>query len=398
MIQEIKNVNAGRITRRDIIKKIESLDKNGVLPGVNSIEDYYIYLLHLNNPIHKQKLRIGDEVNKLNNLTNPSLRAAITRNKLDRKEEEKVRDTFTTYTNFRNRQNGYYKKAFNSSKSETQGVTAMKHLIYGGYEKEIITLYGKMFTTGEILEICLSEYNLKGLKRFHLEDLRKQNEDEIYKMQEEHKRSFSDLRLSHTRSRLEELIWLFHNRKRLYQASKSGNDHRLLLQTLQQIKTEADVDVERLDGGLNSNLESALNEHIRKDIIKNLQIKEIIISRLCSKFNRNPFDIIKGLSESIYRKSIDNPEYAEEITFPSTQSYDFDKIKRFNEQQDVIKKLNADKLLEGKEERERVVSEQAADIREKLLDRLRKKNGDVNLARNSVNPQYEELMHTKLKS
>ena len=398
MIQEIKKVEAGQIARKDIIQRIEKLDKKGVLPGVNSIENYYIYLLYLHNPIHKCLLRIGDEMFKLNSISLPALRSAISRNRLDRKKEETCRDTYTTYTNFRNKQNAYYKKSFEKSKAETQSVTAMRHLVYGGYEKEIVTMYGRMFTTGEILEICLSEYNLKGLKRFHLEDLRKQNEDEIYKLQEEHKRSFSDLRLAHTRSRLEELIWLFHNRKRLYQVSKSANDHRLLLQTLQQIKTEADVDVERLDGGVNSNLENALADHIRKDILKNLQIKEIIISRLCAKFNRNPFDIIKGLSESIYRKNIDDPNNVEEIVFPSTQSYDFDKIKRFNEQQDVIKKLNAEKVEAGREEREKEISDQAVGIRERLLERLRKKSGDVNLARNSVNPQYEDLMNTKLKN
>lgn len=202
-------------------------------------------------------------------------------------------------------------------------------------KEELIEYYGRMFTTDELLKVVVQDWKLP-ITKSALSSFRKANALEIEKKIEQFKSSYSDIRLGVKRSRLEELVWMYGRAKDKYIASMNREDYKLMLQTLEAIRKEAEGDKLTIDGKIDVNHELDISKHVREEVFKTMNIKEIILGRVAARMNVNPIRLINSLNNSYYAKfSNVVQEMAEDIKYepiyPSSQNYDFDKIKQLNE-------------------------------------------------------------------
>lgn len=279
------------------------------------------------------------------------------------------------------------------------GKPSIKGSIFDQREREIIELFGRMFTAPEVLEICVKDWQLPATLK-SVGDFRKIHWDEISKLIEEHKRTYSDIRLGYKRSRLEELTWMYQMRKRIYEATKKGDDHRLLLMTIEQIRKEAEGDAIRIDGQLNIQMEKTIEEHMQQELFKNMNLKEIIVGRVAARAGVSSEKLLTELNKSYYAKfhQAEDIEHEEVPPPPSSQTYDFDKIRRINEQRVQRERAENQALKRKQGDDVSNVNKGAEAIKEALIAKLKKKQESATYVKNSLtgkfidksNPTYDE--------
>jgi|ERR1035437_3260839 hypothetical protein len=280
------------------------------------------------------------------------------------------------------KRNGFLRKAFGTFVTADGSKLSEVNEKLNERKLDLIELFGKMFTTKEVHQIVLDQFNLRSVTLKQIEIFKARYSPEINIKIEEHKRTFSDIRLGHKRSRLEELSWMYMKRKRIYQLTNKPDDHRLLLQTIEQIRKEAEGDLLRIDGQLVHNIEGTIQAHIQNEVLKFLNLKEIILARVAAKANITPIKLIESMSRSYYHRILELSEPVQIEEFPSMQVYDFDRIKRIQEQKAVTEKIYSttiDAVAIPAEKKEAV-----KDIKELLMAKLKQKTGDINYAKNSI--------------
>jgi hypothetical protein len=256
---------------------------------------------------------------------------------------------------------------------------------------EVIELFGRMFSLKEIHEIILTKYTkrhvaLKNVTINQLKAFRINNSTVIQEKIDNFKREYTDMRLSIKRGRLEELVWMYQKRKQTYEVSGKGDDHRLLLQTLEQIRKEAEGDSLRIEGDININTETLLGNHVNKEILSTINIKEIVLARIASR-SHVPVRMFLGQLEKSWYNPVFDPNGAEDIPFeeiknPSNQSYDFDMIERMQRQKEAEKQTDIVKHTKP------VYTEQEMNkgrsLKEILLEKMNIKKGDILQAKNTL--------------
>jgi hypothetical protein len=299
---------------------------------------------------------------------------------IDEARAEKIKSIKRNQQNIKLRAMALLSKSYGTVVNKHGEVVKMKSP-FDPVREQMIELFGRMFTGVEVHEVCLKQWKMTVTKNM-VDDFRKNNIIEINKRIEEHKRTYSDIRLGHKRSRLEELVWLYGKRKRIYEISNKGEDHRLLLATLDQIKKEAEGDVLRIDGNINIGLDVTIQNHIQKDLAKTIPLKEIVLARVAAKSGSDPLKLINYLNQSIYRKVLDaeTVDFEEMPEYPSLQNYDFDRIRRIQDQEEQNKALEAKIISTPNQE----AISQGELLRQMMLKKLSEKQGDVNKERNEL--------------
>jgi len=247
-------------------------------------------------------------------------------------------------------------------------------------KSELIELFGRMYTVKEILTMIKIDWKVTGISEVSLRQFYNSNSEEILRLQEKHKNDYSHLRLTSKTSRIEELTYLYQKLKRKYETSENREDHKALLSTIDSIRKEVEGEKLTIQGDLNIQLQQDVNHHVRSELMKTIALKEIILSRLSSRIGISPMKLISSLSDSHYAKlnrligdTIDVEH--EEIEFPSLQPYDFD----------VIKRKQEEKKKEEAEEKEREkVEKQAAEIQNKDTKDIIKEQLLAKLKQNSL--------------
>lgn len=295
-----------------------------------------------------------------------------------------------------NTANAYKRMAFNITPG--RGGTIETNTIFFSRKEEILELFGRMFTTEEVTKIVNEEWKMPvtydTLNRF-----RKKNMVEIEKRIESFRATYSDIRLGIKRSRLEELTWLYHSIKDKFKSSGSREDYKLLLQTLTSIRQETHGDIVTLNGQVTLNYEQNLNQHMREEILKTMNIKEIILGRVASRMNIPGFVLINSLNNSYYAKFNNVVQDAEEVeyapVFPSTQNYDFVKIKALNEEQEKKDQVSEMAVLNPDQMAENL--SRAELIRQSLAKRIKEKVNNLDKKIASINNSTQELDKNKQK-
>lgn len=253
--------------------------------------------------------------------------------------------------------------------------------------KEMVELFGRMFSAKEVHEITVKQFNIPCSLQSII-NFRDAHINEINERTEVHKRTYSDIRLGHKRSRLEELTWIYGTRRRIYEGTKKGDDHRLLLMTLEQVRKEIEGDSLRIDGTLNMNVEATIQGHINRELFSNFVLKEMIMARVAARLKVNVEYILTELNKSYYHGILnpvdENP--VEMPAYPSNQTYDFDRIRRINIQANQIKQLEASKVSVTSD----VNKAQAGSIKEMLLAKLANKSENVNYAKNKMSGKFTD--------
>lgn len=257
---------------------------------------------------------------------------------------------------------------------------------------EIIELFGRMFTIAEVQRVCIEKFKFKKLSKDELITFRAKHLDAITQKLEVFKREFTDLRLAIKKGRLEELVILYGDRKKIYEITKKADDHRLLLATLQQIKGEAEVDTLRIEGDFNVNIDAVIRNQAEQEILKTINIKEIVLARIAARANV-PVKMFLGQIERSWYNRIFTEETTEEAEFeeiksPSAQTYDFDRIAQINAQRETTKQLEISNI-----EKSETLSDQMKDkgvsLKEAILLKIKEKQGELNYAKNTIYNKLE---------
>lgn len=236
----------------------------------------------------------------------------------------------------------------NTAKREAYGNTTCKpkteeqklKMALSPYEDDIIELLGRMFTVGEVMQIMGEQHGIAVLEE-DIKGVLKKSIVEIERRREEFRNKLADVRLYNKRPRLEELTWMYSKMKNRYITLNSTDAYNSMLRTLEQIRKEAEGDILSVNGVLDVNIEVSIQNHLQKEILKTINIKEIILGRVAARMNYDVKKLVAGLHNSYYAKFMTlTDEYdpsATVVEHPSTMPYDFTKIeKEANEEAENI--------------------------------------------------------------
>ena len=238
------------------------------------------------------------------------------------------------------------------------------------FEEDIIELLGRMFTVPEVVRI-MGEDNGIIVSEDDVKEILKRHIGEIEKKREEFRNKVTDVRLYNKRPRLEELSWMYSKMKMRYVALNSVDAYNCMLRTLEQIRKEAEGDVVTFNGALDVNVEVIIQEHIQAEILKTINLKEIILGRVAARMNYDPTKLIAGLHNSYYAKFVDiSGDYDEnaEMKYPSASAYDFGEIER-NASESTLDMTTEEMKPEEKST--------AVNVKELFLSKIRKQKQEM---------------------
>ncbi len=253
---------------------------------------------------------------------------------------------------------------------------------------EIVEYFGRYFTLEEVHKVIRQDWGyplaLNTLRQFRIDSLEKINE-----RQEEFKRDYSDVRLGYKRSRLDELSYLFVTRKDLYSSNKKLDDSKELRAILEQIRKEVEGDSLTINGTFNVNHDIRVQQQVSENLMKEINLKALILSRVAAKFGKNPVQLQYQLINSYYSKFSgyappDSNILTDEIIYPSALIYDFDMVRAKHNQN----KIEEAEVIESSTEEITKDDKQAIDdaraaimkrlIEQKKMNRDTKENIDTN--------------------
>ncbi len=137
------------------------------------------------------------------------------------------------------------------------------------------------------------------------EKRRKAYRNLVFKMMKDIVNKVTDVRLYNKRPRLEELAWMYSKMKARYVALNGIDAYNSMLRTLEQIRKEAEGDIININGVLDVNIEVKIQNHIQKEILRTINLKEIILGRVAARMNYDPNKLIAGLHNSYYAKFVE---------------------------------------------------------------------------------------------
>lgn len=238
------------------------------------------------------------------------------------------------------------------------------------FEEDIIELLGRMFTVAEVVRIMgedngviVTEEDVKGILKKHIVEIERKRED--------FRNRVTDVRLYNKRPRLEELAWMYSKMKARYVALNGIDAYNSMLRTLEQIRKEAEGDILNINGVVDVNIEVTIQNHIQKEILKTINLKEIILGRVAARMNYDPKKLVAGLHNSYYAKFVDiSGEFDEndEMSYPSNSAYDFAMIERTAGKE--VMDIKAEDVTEAEHS-------SATNVKDLFLSKIRKQKQDM---------------------
>ena len=302
---------------------------------------------------------------------------------LPAEEIEEIKDLISAMRKNVGRLGVLKRMAFGQNKGSLNRASIQK-IIGKDKTAELLELFGAFHSATEAHKVVAQDWGFVDVSFTMVNKFRNANLDKIYEKQEEFKRDFGHLRLTHKRSRLEELSYLYEYRKSIFDTTGSREDEKMLKQTIEQIKREVEGDKIIIDGKIELDIKQTLNIHTQKEIMGRLNLLTIVVSRISAKVNVNPIWMMTKLTNSYYSKfsgmqKPDNDIMTDEVMFPNNMVYNFDDIKNMHEnmkmKQAPLKKLSID--ITPKQEKK------ALTAKEKLLAMLEKKKESLKEAQSS---------------
>ena len=249
-------------------------------------------------------------------------------------------------------------------------------------ETDIVELLGRMFTIPEVVKI-MGEDNEVIVTEEQVKQVMKRRLGEIERKREEYRNKVADVRLYNKRPRLEELAWMYGKMKMRYVAYEGIDAYNAMLRTLEQVRKEAEGDQININGSLDVNINVEIQAHIQKEIIKTINLKEIILGRIAARMGYDTKKLIASLHNSYYSKFVQisgefNPNA--EMEYPSLVNYDYNEIERRNANVDDVVDIEAEEVKDDEKEK-------ANAVREMLLAKIRKQRQEAE-ARTTAYTEY----------
>ena len=250
----------------------------------------------------------------------------ILRNKiahLPQKEQTVLLKAHTEIKRILGKINAIKYKAYGYAPHKKLGEGEVMPKLYDQYKPEVMDLLPRFHKAPEIQDIMQKRHGVM-LRGEWIHAVLMTNMDAINEKQEEYKRQYGDVRLAHKRSRIDEMMYLYLHRKNIYQKSLNRDDYKLLLQTLNQIKSEVEGDIV-INGHIEHDMELSINRQLNySEIQANKVILFAIIAKLAAKRGTNPLFYLSKLENSMYAAytgvrggsiSNDTPIWPSQITF-----------------------------------------------------------------------------------
>lgn len=220
-------------------------------------------------------------------------------------------------------------------------------------EHDIVEMLGKMFTIPEVVRI-MGEDNETIVSEDQVKSVMKRRLPEIERKREEYRNKVADVRLYSKRPRLEELAWMYSKMKMRYVAYNGIESYNAMLRTLEQLRKEAEGDQININGALDVNVNVEIQAHIQKEILKTINLKEIIIGRICARMGYDPKKLIASLHNSYYSKFVQisgDFDPNAEIEYPSLINYDYNEIERRNAEVDNVVDITAEEIKDEEKDK-----------------------------------------------
>lgn len=331
--------------------------------GIVDIKSYKIWVAMMKHPILKDENKMYEmsDGNKISLGHLPHvLKQRISH--LPAEEQATILEKKMDYFKVLNKANNY-KKLMYGGKTTKQAVESGTTTILSFKMEEVKDLFGKFFSASEVTKIINETWGFPiGLGA--VEHFRVKFAADIEKRREKYKASYTDSRLFQKRSRLDELLYLYENRKQKYKQTESREDYKLLLGTLEQIRKESEGDRLMVEGRIDINVEQNIRMHVRQEVMKNISIQELVLGRVAARMGKSYAVLVQSLNNSYYAKFDDKSEMAMS-SYPSAQNYDFA----------MIESVNRDRPSEDTPEvfEAVVVDDKAHDMKQSFLSKLREK-------------------------
>lgn len=331
---------------------------------------YIKYTVLMNNPILKNRiidLSDGGEVNI-------GLLPHVFRKKIEHlppKEQEVLLERKQDYMRLLQKKNIALAQAYGNAgryggRKNKDGELSYQKKAELALEQDIITLLGRMFSIQEVVKILVEDNGI-AVSTEKVKQIMAKNLVTIERAREEFRNKVTDVRLYNKRPRLEELAWMYSKMKMRYIAMNSTDAYNAMLRTLEQIRKEAEGDILNINGAIDVNLSVELQAHIQKEIIKTINIKEIILGRIAARMNYDCKKLVAGLHNSYYNQFVQisgDFDPNAEMQYPSLVNYDFAEIERKNADRDDVIEIQAEPIKEEEHEK-------ASSIRDLFLKKIR---------------------------
>lgn len=331
---------------------------------------YVKYTVLMNNPILKNRiidLSDGGEVNI-------GLLPHVFRKKIEHlppKEQEVLLERKQDYMRLLQKKNVSLAQAYGRAgcyggRKNKDGELTYQKKAELALEQDIITLLGRMFSIQEVVKILVEDNGI-AVSTEKVKQIMAKNLVTIERAREEFRNKVTDVRLYNKRPRLEELAWMYSKMKMRYIAMNSTDAYNAMLRTLEQIRKEAEGDILNINGAIDVNLSVEIQAHIQKEIIKTINIKEIILGRIAARMNYDCKKLVAGLHNSYYNQFVQisgDFDPNAEMQYPSLVNYDFAEIERKNADRDDVVEIQAEPIKEEEHEK-------ASSIRDLFLRKIR---------------------------
>lgn len=328
---------------------------------------YIKYIALSNHPIFRNSVYTTSEGEDLNiGMAPHHLRKLIEH--LPPKEQELILEQKAKYAALLIKKNTSKAKAYGRLGGHSKTQRDYQNRAEKALEQDIVTLLGRMFSINEVIRI-LAEDNGLVVSVQRVKDIMAKNLVAIERAREEFRNKVTDVRLYNKRPRLEELAWMYSKMKMRYITMNTAEAYNAMLRTLEQIRKEAEGDILNINGAVDVNLSVELQAHIQKDIIKTINIKEIILGRVAARMNYDCSKLIAGLHNSYYNRFVQisgdyDPNAEGDMQYPSLINYDFAEIERKNAERDDVVDVQAVEVTETEHEK-------AKSIRDLFLQKIR---------------------------
>lgn len=309
---------------------MENSNRIDIPEGVVDVREYKKMLALEKHPVLKNIIYIASDGSEINiGMLPHRLKKYIEH--LSLKEQEDILELKRRYNVLRGKISAAKAKAYGHSgmyggmkKSEVQANKISP------FEEDIVELLGRLFTISEVVKI-MGEDNGVIVSEDEVKEVLKKHIVEVEKKREEFRNKVTDVRLYNKRPRLEELAWMYGKMKARYISLGNNDSYNSMLRTLEQIRKESEGDIININGALDVNIEVSIQQHIQKEILRTINLKEIILGRVAARMNYDPKKLIAGLHNSYYAKFVDiSGDYdpSAEMDYPSQSAYDFTKIEQ----------------------------------------------------------------------
>ena len=261
---------------------------------------------------------------------------------------------------------------------------------------EILDYFGRYFKPTEVHRIIMEDWGYKSIPYNQVRDFFKANQDTINELQNNYRASYSNVRLGLKRSRLDELSWLYEDRKKRYGTNPTQSEANLLKGLLESIKREVEGDLV-LNAKVQVDIQQTINFQLQNELMKDLNVTKLVLSRLAGIENINQMMLLSRLSNSFYSKFTgfrvaDKDRFTDEIPYPSGVLYELDRIAEKTEE--IEKNDNVLKTLPiiTEERKNEVLS-----LKDKLLKELKSKREIVVSTEHNIN-KYEQQVDLELNN